>query len=101
MRSAMPRSAQPTTPNLPDALQAGADTSRRLAIVSNNSVPAIEKYLGQRGLRPMLDRVIGRYDGMPPRFLKPSNHLVGLALIGMDAAPGRTTLVGDSVSDVD
>ena len=44
--------------------------------------------------------VIGRYDGMNTAHLKPSNHLVGLALIGTDAPPWSTALVGDSESDI-
>jgi HAD-hyrolase-like protein len=35
-----------------------------------------------------------------PRYLKPSNHLVGQAMLALDAPPWSTTLVGDSVNDI-
>lgn len=56
----------------------------------------VTTYLEARGLRQYFARMIGRYDGMYPVYLKPNSHLV-LALIGLDAPPWTTTLVGDSV----
>lgn len=91
--------AEPT-PHLRDVLGSAIDTGRRLAIVSNNSTAAIDKYLNLHGLRTAFDRVVGRSDGMQPHLLKPSTHLVMLAIIRMDAESWRTTLVGDSATDI-
>jgi phosphoglycolate phosphatase len=44
--------------------------------------------------------VVGRYDGMDPREMKPSDHLVTMTMQGMNADPATTTLVGDSVTDI-
>jgi phosphoglycolate phosphatase-like HAD superfamily hydrolase len=92
-------SAEPTS-HIEDVLVAAGNTGRRVAIVSNNSKAAVEAYLSRHGLLSMFARIVARYDGMDPHYLKPNRHLVMLALIGMDAAPWSTTLVGDSVTDI-
>jgi phosphoglycolate phosphatase-like HAD superfamily hydrolase len=38
---------------------------------------------------------------MDPRCLKPNDHLIRLALTKVQAAPNSTTLIGDSVSDIE
>lgn len=92
--------AQPT-PQADDVIAAALETGRRLAVISNNSVEAVTTYLREHGLLSSFIRVVGRYDGMPVELLKPSNHLLGLALIGTDSAPWSTTLVGDSTTDIE
>jgi phosphoglycolate phosphatase-like HAD superfamily hydrolase len=88
------------TPHADDVIHAALDTGRRLAVVSNNSTEAVTAYLKRQGLDTSFARIIGRYDGMSVDFLKPSNHLLALALIGSDAPPWSTTLVGDSTTDI-
>jgi hypothetical protein len=44
---------------------------------------AIDRYLERHELGSMIEGVIARYDGMDPRNLKPSPHLVELAMIGI------------------
>lgn len=92
--------AEPT-PHVDDVITAALASGRRLAVVSNNSGEAVTAYLRRHGLDTSFVRVIGRYDGMKVDLLKPRSHLVGLALIGTDAAPWSTTLVGDSTTDID
>jgi phosphoglycolate phosphatase-like HAD superfamily hydrolase len=88
------------TPGADDVITAAMETGRRLAVVSNNSVEAVNAYLELHGLRSSFSRLIGRYDGIDPELMKPNSHLVMLAIIGTDAAPWSTVLVGDSVSDI-
>lgn len=88
------------TPHLTDVLSSAKGAGVRLGIVSNNSRQAVVAYLERHGLRTCFTKVIGRYDGMDPRYLKPSAHLVVQAMTGMGAPPERTSLVGDAVSDI-
>jgi phosphoglycolate phosphatase len=67
----------------------------------HNSREAVTKYLDARGLSRYFERVVGRYDGMNPALLKPSPHLVELAIVGLDAAPETAALVGDSRTDIE
>src|SRR4051812_1733575 len=93
------QTAEPT-PHVDDVIRAALDTGRRLAVVSNNSTEAVTAYLRRMGLLTSFGRVVARYDGMAPSFMKPSNHLIGLALFSTDAPPWSTTLVGDTVPDI-
>jgi phosphoglycolate phosphatase len=92
--------AQPT-PGAADVLEAAISTGRLLSVVSNNSREAVTKYLDARGLSRYFERVVGRYDGMSPALLKPSPHLVELAVVGLDIALETTALVGDSTTDIE
>lgn len=94
------KTAEPT-PFVLDVVQAALETGRRLVVVSNNSREAVCAYLDRHGLRSSFVKVVGRYDGLDPDLMKPNRHLVMLALIGADAAPWSSTLVGDSVTDVE
>jgi phosphoglycolate phosphatase-like HAD superfamily hydrolase len=92
--------AEPT-PGIYEVVTAALESRRRLAVVSNNSVEAVTVYLTRLGLSSSFVRVIGRYDGMNPEYLKPSNHLIGLALIGTDSPPWSSALVGDTDADIE
>lgn len=93
-------SAEPT-PHLLDVVAAARDTSRRLAIVSNNSVEAVTTYLHRHDLHQSFTAILGRYGDMNPGLLKPDRHLLGLAMYAIDAPPWSSALVGDSRSDID
>jgi phosphoglycolate phosphatase len=93
-------SARPTA-GMPELLQAVRDSGRRIAIVSNNSIDAVRAYLDRRELSGEFDHVIARDDGLDPRQLKPSAHLVNRALEAFDASRSTTTLFGDSASDIE
>jgi len=92
-------SAAPT-PGLRDVLQALHDSGRRVAIVSNNSIEAVQDYLGRHELSDTFDQIVARYDGMDPHRLKPDDHLVRLALDRLDISVSTTTFLGDSPSDI-
>lgn len=89
------------TPHVDRVIETALSTGRRLAVVSNNSAEAVSTYLRRMGLLSSFTRVFARYDGMAPELMKPHSHLVGLALVGLDASPGSTCLVGDTVPDVE
>lgn len=72
-----------------------------VAVVSNNSEDAVRRYLERHELSPHVDRISARYDGMDPRFLKPSDHLIRRVLDALNTVPATTALVGDSTTDVD
>jgi len=68
--------------------------------VSNNSLAGVRAYLTRVGLDRSFSCIVGRYDGMDPHQMKPSSHLVEMTMHGMNAEPAYTTLVGDSISDI-
>jgi phosphoglycolate phosphatase len=92
--------AQPT-PGAAEVIEAARSTQRNLSIVSNNSREAVTAYLECHDLGRYFDRVVGRYDDMNPALLKPSRHLVDLATVGFETPPQATSLVGDSVTDIE
>lgn len=85
------------TPYAADVVRAAHESGRSVAIVSNNSAPAIRRYLDRHGITP--DAIIGR-DSSDPGLLKPSPHLVSAALTSLSAAPEAAVLVGDSTTDI-
>ncbi len=82
-------------------LLAATETDRLLGVVSNNSLAGVQAYLNRAAMDRMFACVIGRYDGMDPRLMKPADHLVTMAMSRMGAPASRTILVGDSVSDIE
>jgi phosphoglycolate phosphatase-like HAD superfamily hydrolase len=74
-------------------------TGRRVAVTTNNSREAVERYLASRGLdRPLAGHVHGRPADL--RLLKPDPHCLRRALesTGTDAA--RALMIGDTVVDL-
>ncbi len=91
--------AEPTQ-GFAGVLSAAEETGRRLAIVSNNSAAAVEKYLTRGGFVTEFEHISARHNGMRPHLLKPDAHLVTLALTAMHADRHSTALVGDAASDI-
>lgn len=93
------KSAKPTehTPALIHDLRAGGWT---IAVVSNNSVVAIDAYLSAHGLRSSIAGVYGR---TPDNYthLKPSPHLLNVATRELHAISDNCVFVGDSLSDIE
>lgn len=87
------------TPYVHELVTACQNSSRSVAIVSNNSVRTIHSYLTRHGLDNRISLVFGRTNH-DPALLKPSPHLIIQALHALGAKPGECTLVGDSVTDV-
>lgn len=74
---------------------------RRVAVVSNNSEPSVDKYLVQRGLRSHVAFISARYDALDPALLKPDPHVLRRALERVDARPANAVIVGDSIADIE
>jgi HAD superfamily hydrolase (TIGR01549 family) len=91
-------SATPT-PHARDVLLACQRTSRRVAVISNNSQAAVETYLQAHHLTEYVDVIVGRTEP-DPRLLKPHPHLVLRALDALDGDPATSAFVGDSTSDI-
>ncbi len=88
------------TPYVHEVMTACRDSGRGVAVVSNNSARAVRAYLTQHGLDDRLAHVIAR-TSHDPALLKPSPHLIGLAVKTLNASPAECTLVGDSVTDIE
>lgn len=71
-----------------------------VAIVSNNSAPAVEAYLAAHGLMPLVAPIVGRAYADPAR-MKPHPGPVLDAIRSLGALPAHCTLVGDSLTDID
>jgi len=88
------------TPYIHDVLAACRETGRITAVVSNNSERAVQTYLERHGLEDRTGPVFARasYD---PALLKPNPHLIERAVQSLGARPAATSLVGDSITDVE
>ncbi|MEU8607134.1 HAD-IA family hydrolase [Actinoplanes sp. NPDC048791] len=93
-------SARPT-PGAEDFLRTAHRTGRKVVIVSNNANMAVETYLRDHDLARYIDGVSARFDGMPPRLLKPHPFLIEHGLTTVHAQPAEAVFVGDSVTDVE
>ncbi|MBV1851890.1 HAD family hydrolase [Catellatospora tritici] len=82
-----------------DFIRAVWRAGKALAVVSNNSEPAIRAYLKIHGVDEYVGRVVGRAYADPAR-MKPHPHSVLRALSELDTVPHAAVLVGDSVTDV-
>ncbi|AJF64965.1 HAD family hydrolase [Streptomyces vietnamensis] len=83
-----------------EAMAAARDSGRRVAVVSNNSADCVHAYLAAQGLSGAVEVVVGR-PALRPDLMKPSPHplLEAAAILGV--SPERSTLVGDSVTDIE
>ena len=82
------------------ALRALRHSGKRIGIVSNNSSPAIEVFLGSLDLRGFVSVVVGRPYRRPDR-MKPDPWSLRRALGVLDAAGERTVFIGDSMTDIE
>ena len=87
------------TPHAREVILACHQTSRRVAVISNNSQAAVEHYLAAHGLAEHIDVIAGRTEP-DPRLLKPHPHLILRALDALGSDPATCALVGDSISDI-
>jgi phosphoglycolate phosphatase len=88
--------ARPTA-HVAEVVQAWRTEGRQAAIVSNNSAAAVEAYLRDHHLD--IDHVAARTSA-DPALLKPSPHLIKLAMQALDADAATCTLIGDSRTDI-
>jgi phosphoglycolate phosphatase-like HAD superfamily hydrolase len=78
--------------------EAAARDGSSVAIVSNNSVAAIDAYLRAHGLRDQVSGIYARESAATP--LKPSPYLLKAALAGLRADAATANFTGDSVTDL-
>lgn len=93
------QSAEPT-PEAHDLIKAWKATGQPLAIVSNNSVAAVETYLNIHNLRRAVDLISARANA-DISLLKPSPHLVTVTTQILNTEPLSCAFVGDSLTDVE
>ncbi|WP_206797714.1 HAD family hydrolase [Amycolatopsis sp. MtRt-6] len=91
-------SASPTE-SAHDLIRAWHASGRSLAIVSNNSTPAINAYLDLYDLRRSVDFVAGR-TSPDATLLKPNSALLDQAIGALGVDRRESVFIGDSVSDI-
>ncbi|MEU8109103.1 HAD family hydrolase [Nonomuraea muscovyensis] len=88
------------TPGVRELLAACAEAGRPVVIVSNNSEPAIERFLVRAGLNGSLAGVVGRPIGRPDE-MKPHPRSVLRACEIAAVRPEEVVLIGDSGFDME
>jgi phosphoglycolate phosphatase len=88
------------TPYVHEVLAGCRESGRTVAVVSNNSAQAVSAYLDRHGLSDGIALVVARTSHDPAQ-LKPSPHLLEIAVEKLAADPAATTLVGDSLTDIE
>jgi phosphoglycolate phosphatase len=91
--------AEPT-PYVHEVIASARESGRIIGVVSNNGPRAVNAYLDRHGLSGGIRLVVAR-TSHDPALLKPSPHLINEAVHGLDADPAATTLVGDSLTDIE
>jgi HAD superfamily hydrolase (TIGR01549 family) len=81
------------------AITSARRRGQAVAIVSNNSAAAIEKYLEMRQLESHVAFIFGRTYA-EPRLMKPNPYVIERAINSLQVKPDRAVLVGDTVTDV-
>ena len=88
------------TPGADAFLQACRETSRTVAVLSNNSAGAITRYLDRAGLTDLVHLVEGR-NPSDPSLMKPHPHILLRSLRDLAVPAGTAVMVGDSLSDIE
>lgn len=89
----------PPTPGAAETIKAAALSGRKVAVVSNNSVAAIQTYLDLHNLTQYVDVIKARTADNVDR-LKPDPHLLICALDRLGVTSADAIFVGDSLSDI-
>ncbi len=71
-----------------------------MAIVSNNSGPAVSAYLTKHSLADSVDHVFGR-PYAEPQLMKPDPGIVLDAVQAVEDVPAACVLIGDSFTDIE
>ncbi|MGW2151516.1 HAD family hydrolase [Nonomuraea bangladeshensis] len=87
------------TPGVREFLEACAEAGKPVAIVSNNSTPAIETFLALAELGEWVTAVSGRPIGAPEQ-MKPHPQSVLRACKALGVEPAKAVLIGDSDFDM-
>jgi HAD superfamily hydrolase (TIGR01662 family) len=88
------------TPYVHEVLAGCRETGRIVAVVSNNSARAVNAYLDRHGLSNGVALVVARTTH-DPALLKPSPHLLEIAVEKLSADAAETAFVGDSLTDIE
>jgi phosphoglycolate phosphatase len=88
------------TPYVHQVIASARESGRTIGVVSNNSTRAVNAYLDRHSLTDGIALVVARTSHNPAQ-LKPNPHLIDKAIRGLDADPAATTLVGDSLTDIE
>ncbi len=88
------------TPDSVEFMKACQLTNRPVAIVSNNSQPAITAYLDQMGLAGLVAHIEGR-DPRNPALMKPHPATLERAVAALHGRAQTAVLVGDSITDLE
>lgn len=83
-----------------EAIIAAYEAGKPVAIVSNNSAPAISAYLRRQRLERYTMPVCGREFGRP-ELMKPNPEPILRAAKAVGAHPSESVLIGDSLADID
>jgi HAD superfamily hydrolase (TIGR01509 family) len=81
-------------------IRAASAAGRPIAVVSNNSAPAIHKFLEARSLAKYVSAVEGRPSGRPD-WMKPHPYLLFNAIRDLASEPSACVFIGDSMTDID
>ncbi|MGH3731242.1 MAG: HAD family hydrolase [Micromonosporaceae bacterium] len=93
-------SVTPSTPYAREVIRAAKEAGRPVAIVSNNSEPAIRAYLDVHTLTGWIAPIVGRAYATPDRMKpNPAPIVDAMTVLGVD--PATCALVGDSVTDIE
>lgn len=93
------RCAEPT-PYGREVIVAAWQTGRRVAVVSNNSAPAVTAYLTAHRLNRYVHPIIGRTYAAPDQ-MKPNPAPLLAAADELDSKPRDCVLIGDSPTDIE
>ncbi|MCX5200359.1 HAD family hydrolase [Streptomyces sp. NBC_00237] len=87
------------TPYVDDLIREWSALGIPLAIATNNSPRAAERYVHRRGLAPCFDRhIYGRTADLDR--LKPDPDCLNRALCALNADPAKSLMIGDTPSDL-
>jgi beta-phosphoglucomutase-like phosphatase (HAD superfamily) len=92
------RSAIPT-PYAREVIVSARQAGKPIAVVSNNSGPAIHAYLSAQRLAGHITHVVGRAYAQPER-MKPNPDPILCAVLALNSVPGACVLIGDSDTDL-
>ena len=88
------------TPGAAEFLTACHRTGRSVAVVSNNSAPAVYRYIDKAGLATLVAHIEGR-DPHDLGLMKPHPALLLRAIRALGGRSEATVLIGDSATDLE
>jgi HAD superfamily hydrolase (TIGR01509 family) len=87
------------TPHARELITAAHHARRPLAIISNNSEPAIHAYLTNHHLTLYIRHVTGRAHGRPD-LMKPNPAPILATVTALNTTPAACVMIGDSPTDI-